>query len=189
MRLVLVGGGPEEQRLRVLLPNAAFLGVLHGAELSEAYASLDVFVHTGRHETYCQSAQEALASGVPAVAPRAGGPVDVIDDGVAGFLYTPGDATELASFVMRLVEDPLLRLRMSRSARRSVEGRSWHSVNELLVRHYREVSGVGVRRRRQGLLKRAAASSIVSTRCTCGSIARPRASDCSSGHAGSARVQ
>ncbi len=43
----------------------AFLGVLHGEELSRAYATLDVFVHTGRHETYCQAAQEALASGGP----------------------------------------------------------------------------------------------------------------------------
>ena len=69
---MVVGGGPEEQRLRTLLPGASFLGVLHGDELSAAYASLDVFVHTGRYETYCQSAQEALASGVPVVAPRAG---------------------------------------------------------------------------------------------------------------------
>ncbi len=150
VRLVLVGGGPEEGRLRALLPNAVFLGVLHGQDLSVAYASLDVFVHTGRHETYCQAAQEALASGVPAVAPRAGGPIDVIDDGVAGFLYAPGDAAELTSYTKRLVDDPMLRLRMSRQARRSVEGRSWHSVNELLVRHYREVSGVGLARRRAG---------------------------------------
>lgn len=137
--LVVVGGGPEEGRLRRLLPDARFLGVLHGTELGRAYASLDVFVHTGRHETYCQSAQEALASGVPVVAPRAGGPIDVVDDGVAGFLYEPGDGDDLGGYVDRLARDPEFRRQMASAARRSVHGRSWYAVNEALVAHYREV--------------------------------------------------
>ena len=89
-RLVLVGGGPEEQRLRTLLPEAALLGVRHGEDLASIVASLDVFVHTGRTETFCQSAQEALASGVPVVAPRAGGPVDLVGHGENGYLYPAG---------------------------------------------------------------------------------------------------
>ena len=138
--LVIVGGGPEEGRLRRLLPDAHFLGVLHGVELGRAYASLDVFVHTGRHETYCQSAQEALASGVPVVAPRSGGPIDVVHDGVAGFLYEPGEGDDLGGYVDRLARDPEFRRRMGLAARRSVEGRSWQAVNEALVAHYREVA-------------------------------------------------
>jgi len=138
--LVVVGGGPDEGRLRRLLPDATFLGVLHGTELGRAYASLDVFVHTGRHETYCQSAQEALASGVPVVAPRAGGPIDVVADGVAGFLYEPGDGEDLGGYVDRLARDAEFRRRMGVAARRSVEGRSWRAVNEALVEHYREVA-------------------------------------------------
>ncbi len=147
IRLVIAGGGPDEARLRRLLPDAAFLGVLHGADLGAAYASLDVFVHTGRHETYCQAAQEALASGVPVVAPRAGGPIDVVDDGVAGFLYRPGDGDDLATYVEKLCREPLLRRRMAIAARRSVEGRSWASVNAALVGHYRDVVDPGVGRR------------------------------------------
>ena len=137
--LVIVGGGPEEGRLRRLLPDAAFLGVLHGEELARAYASLDVFVHTGRHETYCQSAQEALASGVPVVAPAAGGPLDVVADGVAGFLYEPGDGNDLGGYVDRLARDPAFRERMSLAARQTVLGRSWPSVNDALLGHYRDV--------------------------------------------------
>jgi phosphatidylinositol alpha 1,6-mannosyltransferase len=138
--LVIVGGGPEEGRLRRLLPDAHFLGVLHGIELGRAYASLDVFVHTGRHETYCQSAQEALASGVPVVAPRSGGPIDVVADGIAGFLYEPGEGDDLGGYIDRLARDPAFRRRMGLAARRSVEGRSWGAVNEALVAHYREVA-------------------------------------------------
>jgi phosphatidylinositol alpha 1,6-mannosyltransferase len=150
VRLVLVGGGPEEARLRELLPDAAFLGVLHGEELARAHATLDVFVHTGRHETYCQSAQEALASGVPVVAPRSGGPIDVVPDGVAGHLYDPGDAADLVAHVERLVAHPVLRRRMALAARQSVQGRTWQAVNELLVDHYRDVSRTSVTRRRAG---------------------------------------
>ena len=138
IKVVIVGGGPDEDKLKGLLPNASFLGVLHGDELGAAYASLDVFVHTGRHETYCQAAQEALAASVPVVAPKSGGPIDVIDEGTAGFLYEPGNGEQLASYVRTLVEDPMLRQRMALAARRSVEGRSWKSVNDLLVSHYRD---------------------------------------------------
>lgn len=138
IRVVVVGEGPEEARLRKLLPTAAFLGLLHGEELAAAYATLDVFVHTGRHETFCQAAQEALASGVPVVAPRSGGPIDVVDDG-AGFLYTAGVGEEISHYVRSLIEQPILRKRMALHARRSVSTRSWAGVNGLLLDYYRDV--------------------------------------------------
>jgi phosphatidylinositol alpha 1,6-mannosyltransferase len=138
-RLVVVGGGPERQRLEGVLPRAAFLGVRNGADLARVVASLDVFVHTGRTETFCQSAQEALASGVPVVAPRAGGPVDLVRDGVNGFLYRPGDGSELHGHVTRLLADDALRERLGRAALEGVAERSWTSINEQLVDHYREV--------------------------------------------------
>jgi phosphatidylinositol alpha 1,6-mannosyltransferase len=152
--LVIVGGGPEEARLRQLLPGAHFLGTLHGEELGAAYASLDVFVHTGRFETFCQSAQEALASGVPVVAPRQGGPIDVVADRVSGFLYEPGNATAMAGFVELLHDDPRLRLRMGRAAREQVNGRSWRAINDRLIGHYRDV--VAERRSRRPASDRAA---------------------------------
>lgn len=138
-RLVVVGTGPEEARLRALLPEAHFTGLLHGDDLGRAYASLDLFVHTGRFETYCQSAQEALASGVPVVAPRAGGPIDVVADGVTGLLYAPGQRRALAAAVDALASDTDRRLTMGRLARRAVMERGWDAVNAALVEHYRAV--------------------------------------------------
>lgn len=138
VRVVVVGGGPSEADLRRALPNATFLGMLHGEELGAAYASLDVFVHTGRHETFGQSLQEAMASGLPVVAPEKGGPIDVVDRGT-GFLFPPGDGEALTAYVRLLVTDARLRREIGARGRRCVEGRSWHAVNETLVQHYREV--------------------------------------------------
>ncbi len=139
VRLVLVGGGPEEQRLRTLLPEAALLGVRHGEDLASVVACLDVFVHTGRTETFCQSAQEALASGVPVVAPRAGGPVDLVRDGENGYLYPPGDGAELRRLVGGLVENTELRRAMGARAVVGVRDRSWAALNDKLLDHYRAV--------------------------------------------------
>lgn len=141
MRLVLVGGGPEEGRLRKALPGAHFLGVRHGEDLARAVASLDVFVHTGRTETFCQAAQEALASGVPVVAPAAGGPVDLVQHGRNGFLYAPGDAAALTSYVEALVGDPDLRTALAAQAFLGVRDRSWSAIGDQLIDHYRGLTG------------------------------------------------
>ena len=106
--------------------------------LAATYASLDVFTHTGPHETFCQAAQEALASGIPVVAPAAGGLLDLVRPGGNGLLFAPGSAEELAECV-RTLQQPALRRRMGEGARRSVEGRTWEAVGQELVQHYRDV--------------------------------------------------
>ena len=139
VRLVVVGDGPADKRLRSLMPDAAFLGFQDGHRLAEAYASLDVFVHTGPDETFGQAIQEAMASGVPVVAPAAGGPVDLVAPEETGLLFEPNDTGELRESVLRLVADPELRARWGAAARATVEHRSWTAVGDELLRHYAEV--------------------------------------------------
>ncbi|GAC1444849.1 MAG: glycosyltransferase family 1 protein [Mycobacteriales bacterium] len=138
--LVVVGSGPQESQLRRQLPTASFLGFQSGSRLAATFASLDVFVHTGSHETFCQSAQEALASGVPVVAPRAGGLLDLVEPGLTGALFEPGSKQDLRTQVSALLDDPQLRAAMSVAARTSVEGRSWDVIGDQLLQHYREVA-------------------------------------------------
>jgi phosphatidylinositol alpha 1,6-mannosyltransferase len=144
-KLVVVGDGPSERKLREHLPRAEFLGFRGGRELAEIYASLDVFVHTGPSETFCQAVQEALASGVPAVALDSGGPKDLISSGRTGYLVPPGAGpgdppahAALRAAVEALTDDDLRR-RCGLAARRSVLRRDWGSVCEQLLGHYDEV--------------------------------------------------
>jgi len=139
VRLAVVGGGPAEAALRRALSAAVFLGPKYGAELAEIYASLDIFVHSGARETFGQTLQEAAASGLPVVAPAAGGPLDIVGDGVTGFLVPPGAAGPLADAVSRLAGDPAMRAAMGRAGRAKVTGRTWPVLGDELIGHYAEI--------------------------------------------------
>jgi len=142
VRLVIVGAGPAGAMLRRHLPDAVFLGERRGDELAAVYASLDVFVHSGPYETFGQTLQEAAASGLPVVAPAAGGPLDLVDDGVTGFLVPPGDPDAFADAVARLAADPALRAAFGAAGRRRVLGRTWTALTDELIGHYAAVLGL-----------------------------------------------
>ncbi|MGW9114854.1 glycosyltransferase [Microbacterium sp. NPDC055683] len=137
-RLVVVGDGPERARLERALPGAVFTGFLGGDDLAAALASFDVFVHPGESETFCQTVQEALASGVPVVATGRGGPVDLVRSSVDGWLYRPGDLADLRARVDDLLGDDAKRRSFGEAAHASVQHRTWDAVTGQLVGHYRE---------------------------------------------------
>ncbi|MFF3768219.1 glycosyltransferase family 4 protein [Streptomyces sp. NPDC001922] len=139
VRLVVVGDGPSAPGLRAALPGARFLGRRTGSELARIFASLDLFVHTGPYETFCQTVQEAMASGVPVVAPAAGGPLDLVDHGRTGLLVPPRDAAALTRAVRSLLVDPERRARFGRAGRAAVAERTWESVGDRLLGHYAEI--------------------------------------------------
>lgn len=143
VRLVVVGDGPDSEPLRQRLPGAVFLGARHGAELSAAYASLDVFVHTGPHETFCQAVQEAMASGLPVLAPDAGGPRDLVRHGHTGYLLPPEREDFMADLPswIDVLRDPKLRSALGEAARRDVLARTWPAVCDELLGHYAAVTG------------------------------------------------
>jgi phosphatidylinositol alpha 1,6-mannosyltransferase len=141
VRLVIVGAGPAEAHLRQHVPGAVFLGERRGDELAAIFASLDVFVHSGPYETFGQTLQEAAASGLPVVAPAAGGPLDLVEDGVTGYLVPPGDADAFTAAVARLAADPAARAAFGAAGRRKVLGRSWAALTDELIGHYAEVTG------------------------------------------------
>ncbi|GAA3665420.1 GDSL-type esterase/lipase family protein [Microbacterium marinilacus] len=138
VRLVVIGDGPERARLERELPGAVFTGFLGGDELARALASLDVFVHPGESETFCQTVQEALSSGVPVVATGRGGPVDLVRSSVDGWLYRPGDLGDLRGRVLDLTGDDAKRRSFGRAAREGVAARTWEALGDQLIDYYRE---------------------------------------------------
>jgi glycosyltransferase involved in cell wall biosynthesis len=93
-----------------------FLGELPAKALPDFYRSLDVFVLPSHQEGLCISGVEALASGVPVVSTRCGGPQDYVVDGTSGLLCDTS-ATAMAAAIARIVRDRALRARLSDGGR------------------------------------------------------------------------
>lgn len=141
VQLVVVGDGPERPALEKLMPSAIFLGQLGGDELAQAYASFDVFVHPGEHETFCQAVQEALASGIPVIGPDAGGPRDLITHCRNGYLLPVDRFAELLPSAVAALRSPVTRARFGEAARKSVLHRTWPAICDELLGHYDDVLG------------------------------------------------
>jgi glycosyltransferase involved in cell wall biosynthesis len=86
-------------------------------DLPNIYADLDVLVVSSDNEGTPVSAIEAMAAGCPVVATRVGGLVDLIADSENGYLVPPRDPDELATAVLRLLQDPKTACRMAQAAR------------------------------------------------------------------------
>ncbi|MEI7476861.1 MAG: glycosyltransferase family 1 protein, partial [Actinomycetes bacterium] len=150
VQLVIVGDGPARQKLERALPRARFVGYQSGEDLAAHYASFDIFVHTGKHETFCQSIQESLASGVPVIAPNSGGPLDLVQHGATGFLLDTSNSSDLIA-AFELLTDARTRSLMGSTARESVTHRTWEKVNNQLIDHYRDLSTVASNAREENV--------------------------------------
>lgn len=137
VRLVIVGDGPRRHALERLMPGALFTGQLTGTELARVMASLDVLVHPGADETFCQVVQEALCAGVPVIAAASGGPLDLVRHGDNGWLWAGEDAELLAAQVAAVRDNPAELTQVRQRARASVAARTWARVTDQLMIHYR----------------------------------------------------
>lgn len=140
-RVLVVGDGPAREEMeRALGDRAHFAGFRSGEDLADHYAAADLFAFTSRTETFGNVVLEALASGLPVVAVRAGGPGEIVRDGENGFLIDPeAPASEHAAALGRLIEDEGLRRRMSDAGRRHALEQSWDAIMAGIHERYGEV--------------------------------------------------
>lgn len=139
IRLALVGDGPARPQLERRFEGmpVTFTGFLNGHDLAVAYASSDLFVFPSDTETFGQVVQEAMASGLPVVAARAGGVIDLVRDEETGVFFTPGSAYSLRAAVSKLVANPELSIAYGQAGRAAAEQRSWPRVLDELMGYYR----------------------------------------------------
>jgi glycosyltransferase involved in cell wall biosynthesis len=142
--LVLVGDGPALDPLKKQAgPDVHFTGYQRGEDLARHYASADLFVFPSDTETFGQVVTEALASGVPVVAPARGGVMDTVIPDETGRLFEPGDANDLIEQVLVLIGDDLLRRRLGQQARSAAERRSWAAIFAQLFDDYAAAGAAG----------------------------------------------
>ncbi|MCB9936408.1 MAG: N-acetyl-alpha-D-glucosaminyl L-malate synthase BshA [Planctomycetes bacterium] len=120
-RLVMIGDGPELGACKEL---ARELGIFERCTFPGTYDAIwellpqaDVFFLPSDYESFGLSALEAMACGVPVVASNTGGLPEVVEDGISGFLHTPGNVEAMAASIRKLLSDDKLAQRMGEAAR------------------------------------------------------------------------
>jgi glycosyltransferase involved in cell wall biosynthesis len=134
-RLLLVGRGPEESRLKTLADALGVSSQVHflgeQSDVVPSLAQMDLYVQASVAEGMPNSVLEAMAAGLPVVATAVGGTPDVVLDGQTGLLVGPGDPTALSNALLALLADRPLAKRFGRAGRARVET---HFGEERMIR-------------------------------------------------------
>ena len=125
VRPLVVGDGPYAPMMKELLPEGIYTGSLHREELAAAYASADFFVFPSTTDTFGNVVIEAQASGIPAIVSDVGGPKDLVEDGVDGFVTKGLDLDALTHAIATLCKEADLRKRMGEASRARVAEWDW----------------------------------------------------------------
>jgi glycosyltransferase involved in cell wall biosynthesis len=142
--LTLVGGGPEEQRLKTLaaslrLNHVTFVGRVPPDDMPAYYDTHDVYVQTADIDNMPASILEAFASGLPVAAAEAGGVPAILRHGEHGLLSPVGDHVALASNLLRLLDEPDQARALAAAAHATLADYTWPHVRERWLEVYRSM--------------------------------------------------
>ncbi|WP_210358726.1 glycosyltransferase family 4 protein [Sphingomonas beigongshangi] len=135
-KALVIGKGPAEDWFAQVAPGAVFAGFQSGDDLGRAVASMDVFFNPSITETFGNVTTEAMAAGVPVVAARATGAVDLVEDGVTGFLVDPTDVAGYVDAIARIAADPGLRAGMGAAGHERATAYRWDTANQAVLDAY-----------------------------------------------------
>ncbi|MGL5082631.1 MAG: glycosyltransferase [Microcoleaceae cyanobacterium] len=140
--LIIVGDGQLQgeiaEKLSQVTPHVHFLGRVAPENIPAVLFNSDIYITASEKENRSVTLIEALGAGLPAIAPRAGGVVQDIQDGWNGFLFEPQNAEQFEEALRRLVEDVTLRQSMGARSRDYAAQYSWDQTVRNLVRRWQQ---------------------------------------------------
>lgn len=138
-RILVIGEGPARDWFAERVPDAIFTGFQSGDDLGRAVAGMDVFFNPSITETFGNVTAEAMACRVPVVAARATGALDLVDEGVTGFLVPPRDVTAYADAIERLARNAAMRRSFGEAGHAKMQAHVWDRINQAVLDAYLEV--------------------------------------------------
>ena len=136
-RLAFAGSGPQEERLKELVPDGFFLGWCDSSRLATAYSSADMLVLPSRFDTFGCVVVEAMACGLPVAAYAVQGPADIVEPGRSGVL-----AQSLPELAQRIAENLVSPLLMEVLRKGAIERAAQYKPDAIL-RQFIEDLGLG----------------------------------------------
>ena len=138
-----MGDGPSRGVLQQQIGSIAhFAGYRQGGDLADHYAAADLFAFSSRTETLGNVVLEAMSSGLPVVALRAGGVGETVESGSNGILVEPEEPPErFAAAIRWLIDQADERRRMAEAARAYAVSQSWEAIMASLRLRYQTVIG------------------------------------------------
>lgn len=142
-RLLLVGDGPERQKIEMLTRDLGvctlvrFLGKQDAIE--ELLAIADIFVLPSEKESFGLSALEAMACEVPVISSNAGGLPEVNINGLTGFTADIGDVQTMANRALELLQNPELHAQFRKNALAQAQNFTLPEIVKLYEQVYEQV--------------------------------------------------
>jgi glycosyltransferase involved in cell wall biosynthesis len=145
--LAIAGDGQDRPRLQEVTKElqveqwVRFVGQIPNSEMPKVLAGIDAAVITaGAGQEFHYSPlklREYLAMGLPVIVPRLGEMARMIEDGVNGLLYPPGDDVALAAAVRRLADDPGVSAVLGQNGRSGVlESGTWDAISAACLERF-----------------------------------------------------
>jgi len=147
VRMLIAGTGPEEATLRALATELGvgeaveFAGRLDRDTMAARLRESTVALNPSRVDNMPNSVLEALACGVPVVSTSVGGVPYIVEDERSALLVPPGDAVSMAAAIRRLLDDPVLALRLRDAGLCDVKAYTWAAVGPSWCAVYRAALG------------------------------------------------